>query len=157
MTPYALYIVLGSYALFCLFVISLACLAWRGFEEDEEELDDVEIIEDDEQEEDRGIPGSTQHLCGSTNTHFEDYSLADSLEVGQVYHKVLSQKRPSCLLEGDTYYLVWLVWYSNNQDRCGYDELVAFPENPPECFVFAKNGDIVEVKNGTREQATGGN
>lgn len=83
--------------------------------------------------------------CGSTlPEHFEGVSLGDVLDIGQVYETVASREGVSCKPGAGTY---WMAWIRSFEDAtcCGIDQLVAFEKKPPKQFVYALNGEVIEV------------
>lgn len=83
--------------------------------------------------------------CGDNGPHFEDliHKLDEVLEVGQVYETVATRDSKKCGSD-EVYWMAWLRSYADAK-CCGYDELVAFEKKPPKRFVYALNGEIIEV------------
>jgi len=85
----------------------------------------------------------TESCKVSEGAHFEDDTLGSVLTVGQTYRTVHSRKTKRCDGSGD-FYLAWLE-FSTESACCAYDELVAFEAKPPDFFIYAANGKVVEV------------
>lgn len=83
--------------------------------------------------------------CGQPfDEHLEAVPLTEVHEVGRVYETIATREGVLCHPDGGVFWNAWIRSYTSDK-CCGIDELVAFHKKPPKQFVYAKNGEILEV------------